>query len=213
METMVPKWHFLGDPRRGEDRPRCSHCSAGRRTSDPRRTTNQGDCCGGATGGSGPIKQRCGRRPDSVVEWSFWMVPDRRGSSAKPSPEQRGSGTMAIARRCTDRSASWIQGISMNQHVMVAALFVAKGGCYFGLEGVDPWDETRDARLYPGPHPAPAVTHPPDRGGGSRGAPEGGENRRLPAPERPPARRHADPLPRFTPWDRKRGRRLMSDVG
>lgn len=28
----------------------------------------------------------------------------------------------------------------MNQHVMVAALFVAKGGCYFGLAGVDPWD-------------------------------------------------------------------------
>ena len=41
----------------------------------------------------------------------------------------------------------------------VAALFVAKLGCYFGLEGVDPWDEERDARLYPGPHPV--VAHPP----------------------------------------------------
>jgi hypothetical protein len=41
----------------------------------------------------------------------------------------------------------------------VAALFVAKGGCYFGLDGVDPWDEARDARLYAGPHPV--VAHPP----------------------------------------------------
>ena len=43
--------------------------------------------------------------------------------------------------------------------VTVAALFVATGGCYAGLEGVDPWDEARDARLYPGPHPV--VAHPP----------------------------------------------------
>ena len=42
---------------------------------------------------------------------------------------------------------------------MVAALYVETGGAYFGLEGVDPWDEERDARLYPGPHPV--VAHPP----------------------------------------------------
>jgi hypothetical protein len=42
---------------------------------------------------------------------------------------------------------------------VIAALFVEKGGCYFGLEGVDPWDEARDARLYAGPHPV--VAHPP----------------------------------------------------
>lgn len=42
---------------------------------------------------------------------------------------------------------------------MVAALFVAKGGTYFGLPGVDPWDKDRDARLYAGPHPV--VAHPP----------------------------------------------------
>lgn len=41
----------------------------------------------------------------------------------------------------------------------VAALFVETGGCYFGLDGVDPWDRARDARLYPGPHPV--VAHPP----------------------------------------------------
>ena len=41
----------------------------------------------------------------------------------------------------------------------VSALFVQTGGCYFGLDGVDPWDEARDARLYAGPHPV--VAHPP----------------------------------------------------
>ncbi|MGE0854243.1 MAG: hypothetical protein AB7O44_32335 [Hyphomicrobiaceae bacterium] len=42
---------------------------------------------------------------------------------------------------------------------MIAALYVQQGGCYFGLEGVDPWDEARDARLYAGPWPV--VAHPP----------------------------------------------------
>lgn len=42
---------------------------------------------------------------------------------------------------------------------MIAALYVETGGCYFGLDGVDPWDEPRDARLYAGPHPV--VAHPP----------------------------------------------------
>lgn len=42
---------------------------------------------------------------------------------------------------------------------MIAALFVATGGCYFGLPNVDPWDEQRDARLYAGPWPV--VAHPP----------------------------------------------------
>lgn len=41
----------------------------------------------------------------------------------------------------------------------VAALYVATGGCYFDLDGVDPWDATRDARLYAGPWPV--VAHPP----------------------------------------------------
>jgi len=42
---------------------------------------------------------------------------------------------------------------------VIAALYVKTNGPYFGLEGVDPWDEKRDARLYPGPHPV--VAHPP----------------------------------------------------
>jgi hypothetical protein len=42
---------------------------------------------------------------------------------------------------------------------MVAALYVETNGCYFGLPGVDPWDQERDARLYVGPWPV--VAHPP----------------------------------------------------
>ncbi len=42
---------------------------------------------------------------------------------------------------------------------MIAALFVQTNGCYFNLEGVDPWDEKRDARKYAGPYPV--VAHPP----------------------------------------------------
>lgn len=41
----------------------------------------------------------------------------------------------------------------------IAALYVETDGVYYGLAGVDPWDETRDARLYRGPHPV--VAHPP----------------------------------------------------
>lgn len=42
---------------------------------------------------------------------------------------------------------------------MIAALYVQKNGAYFGDANVDPWDETRDARLYAGPHAV--VAHPP----------------------------------------------------
>lgn len=42
---------------------------------------------------------------------------------------------------------------------MIAALFVERGGVYYGLPDVDPWDEARDARKYAGPWPV--VAHPP----------------------------------------------------
>lgn len=42
---------------------------------------------------------------------------------------------------------------------MIAALYVIEGGPYCGIDGVDPWPESRDARLYAGPHPV--VAHPP----------------------------------------------------
>lgn len=41
----------------------------------------------------------------------------------------------------------------------IAALYVATNGVYFNLDGVDPWDVQRDARLYAGPYPV--VAHPP----------------------------------------------------
>lgn len=41
----------------------------------------------------------------------------------------------------------------------VAALYVETNGSYYGLTGVEPWDEARDARRYPGPYPV--VAHPP----------------------------------------------------
>ncbi len=42
---------------------------------------------------------------------------------------------------------------------MIAALYVEKNGVYYGLPGVDPWDEERDARKYQGPHKV--IAHPP----------------------------------------------------
>lgn len=41
----------------------------------------------------------------------------------------------------------------------VAALYVQPNGCYANVPSVDVWDEARDARNYPGPHPV--VAHPP----------------------------------------------------
>lgn len=42
---------------------------------------------------------------------------------------------------------------------MIAALYVETDGAYFGMPGVEPWDEARDARKYAGPYPV--VAHPP----------------------------------------------------
>jgi hypothetical protein len=47
----------------------------------------------------------------------------------------------------------------MTIEAKVAALYVENGGCYFGIDGVEPWDKERDARLYGGPYPV--VAHPP----------------------------------------------------
>ena len=50
---------------------------------------------------------------------------------------------------------------------MIAALFVIEGGCYYGLDGIDPWPESRDARTYAGPHAV--IAHPPCQRWGALG--------------------------------------------
>lgn len=62
---------------------------------------------------------------------------------------------------------------------MIAALFVAKDGPYFGLPNVDPWDRERDARAYSGPYPV--VAHPPcERWGNyAEGGPNPNASRRV----------------------------------
>jgi hypothetical protein len=57
-------------------------------------------------------------------------------------------------KSCTDNGA--IAPVDANT---IAALYVEKDGCYYGLPDVDPWDQERDARLYDGPWPV--VAHPP----------------------------------------------------
>jgi len=47
----------------------------------------------------------------------------------------------------------------MKRDNKIAALFVQENGCYYGLDFIDPWPESRDARLYVGPHPV--IAHPP----------------------------------------------------
>lgn len=42
---------------------------------------------------------------------------------------------------------------------MIAALFVETNGVYFNLPNIDPWDKTRDARKYKGPHKV--IAHSP----------------------------------------------------
>ncbi len=54
---------------------------------------------------------------------------------------------------------TWIEKSAGIEDDLIAALYVQARGCYYGLEGVDPWGEDRDARLYAGPWPV--VAHPP----------------------------------------------------
>jgi hypothetical protein len=62
---------------------------------------------------------------------------------------------------------------------MIAALYVDPAGCYANLEGVELWDEARDARTYAGPWPV--VAHPPCQRWGKywHGGPAAPHTRRL----------------------------------
>lgn len=62
---------------------------------------------------------------------------------------------------------------------VIAALFVARGGVYTDLPGVDAWTEDRDARRYSGPWPV--VAHPPCARWGAYwyGSPSGSKRYKL----------------------------------
>jgi hypothetical protein len=56
-------------------------------------------------------------------------------------------------------AAQGVPEMREEESAMIAALYVQRGGCYYGLPDVDPWDEERDARLYAGPWKV--IAHPP----------------------------------------------------
>lgn len=94
--------------------------------------------------------------------WWQWMVEPHRDRGGELSTRflpgrtsfaRPGSGGLRPGRR-----AVWLRVADLAAPV-IAALFVQRNGCYFGLDGVDPWDEARDARLYAGPHRV--IAHPP----------------------------------------------------
>ncbi len=65
---------------------------------------------------------------------------------------------MHAAQRTIETTPQQIVATSRASGI-VAALYVAKGGCYFGRTDIEPWDQAKDARLYAGPWPV--VAHPP----------------------------------------------------
>jgi hypothetical protein len=64
-----------------------------------------------------------------------------------------------LFQRITDDFREIPEKIAAAALPKIAALFVETNGVYFGLQHVDPWDVTRDARNYDGPHRV--VAHPP----------------------------------------------------
>ena len=58
------------------------------------------------------------------------------------------------------RGKSYVSGLRVQaRSEMIAALFVDPTGTYSEVDGIDIWDEARDARNYRGPHPV--IAHPP----------------------------------------------------
>ena len=75
------------------------------------------------------------------------------GASPQTGPQPRGP---ALAER---RKTPLETGLATKLQPKIAALYVEADGVYFDIDGVDPWDASRDARTYEGD--APVVAHPP----------------------------------------------------
>ncbi len=73
------------------------------------------------------------------------------------NPPERGRPPRYCSPTC--RVAAWRDINKVGGSRVVAALYVEDGGHYFGVRGVRPWAQERDARRYPGPHPV--IAHPP----------------------------------------------------
>ena len=73
--------------------------------------------------------------------------------------QTRASESLAVSRD-TARARNGSRQCAVAYRVnTVAALYVQTDGSYYGLTGVEPWDQVRDARQYAGPYPV--VAHPP----------------------------------------------------
>lgn len=104
----------------------------------------------------------CGLGAPVHAEADVLQAVDRQGDDAGREFAREGFGVIDHGVLGWDRGTVTTpeKRVKLKSDVpKIAALYVETGGVYYGLDGVDPWDEARDARAYAGPHPV--VAHPP----------------------------------------------------
>ena len=107
----------------------------------------------------GPGTRKAPRRGTPVVALPLLRRDEIMDKIYAMTPEEVNRRRADFRRMCSKPLAESPGNPGFEGLMMVAALYVETGGCYFGLPNVDPWDEPRDARLYAGPYPV--VAHPP----------------------------------------------------